>query len=68
MSDQTNPGPMDSEEVLEPNARNIISSIISQLSKGSDLQRVSLPTFVLEPRSFLERITDFMSHPDLLLE
>ncbi|CAO3597087.1 unnamed protein product [Absidia cylindrospora] len=31
-----------------------------------DLQRVALPTFVLEPRSMLERITDFMSHPELL--
>lgn len=31
-----------------------------------DLQKVTFPTFVLEPRSMLERITDFMSHPDLL--
>jgi len=27
---------------------------------------VTFPTFVLEPRSMLERITDFMSHPDLI--
>lgn len=33
---------------------------------GMDLQKVSFPTFVLEPRSMLERITDFMSHPDLI--
>ncbi|KAI9292873.1 Oxysterol-binding protein [Neoconidiobolus thromboides FSU 785] len=56
------------EEILEPSARNIITSLIGQLSKGSDLHRVTLPTFVLEPRSFLERITDFMSHPEELLE
>ena len=31
-----------------------------------DLQKVTFPTFVLEPRSMLERITDFMSHPDLI--
>ena len=31
-----------------------------------DLSRVAFPTFVLEPRSMLERITDFMSHPDLI--
>lgn len=31
-----------------------------------DPSKVSLPTFVLEPRSMLERITDFMSHPDLV--
>ena len=26
----------------------------------------ALQTFVLEPRSMLERITDFLSHPDLI--
>lgn len=31
-----------------------------------DLHKVTFPTFVLEPRSMLERITDFMSHPDLI--
>ena len=31
-----------------------------------DLQKVTFPTFVLEPRSMLERITDFMAHPDLI--
>ena len=33
-----------------------------------DLHKVTLPTFVLEPRSMLERITDFMSHPELVLQ
>ena len=32
-----------------------------------DLTRVTLPTFVLEPKSMLERITNFMSHPEFLL-
>lgn len=31
-----------------------------------DLSKVTFPTFVLEPRSMLERITDFMSHPELV--
>lgn len=31
-----------------------------------DLTKIALPTFVLEPRSLLERITDFFSHPDLV--
>lgn len=31
-----------------------------------DLSKIALPTFVLEPRSLLERITDFFSHPDLI--
>jgi len=65
--DSSNCETTEAEEILEPNARNIILSIISQLTKGADLHRVSLPTFVLEPRSFLERITDFMSHPEFLL-
>ncbi|KAF2875888.1 oxysterol binding protein [Massariosphaeria phaeospora] len=41
--------------------------IISQLRPGADLSRVTLPTFILEPRSMLERITNFMAHPDTLL-
>lgn len=41
--------------------------MISQLRPGMDLTRVTLPTFVLEPKSMLERITNFMSHPELLL-
>jgi len=32
-----------------------------------DLSRVTLPTFILEPKSFLEKLTDFMTHPDLVL-
>jgi hypothetical protein len=55
-------------EVIPEESRSILLGIISQLSKGVDLHRVTLPTFVLEPRSFLERITDFMSHPELILE
>ncbi len=31
-----------------------------------DLSKVTFPTFVLEPRSMLERITDFLAHPDLI--
>ncbi|KAI7869055.1 hypothetical protein BDF14DRAFT_1787736 [Spinellus fusiger] len=54
-------------EVLEDNSKNMIMGIIGQLRKDMDLSRVALPTFVLEPRSMLEKITDFMSHPDLLL-
>jgi oxysterol-binding protein-related protein 8 len=42
--------------------------MISQLRPGMDLTRVTLPTFVLEPKSMLERITNFMSHPELLLQ
>ncbi|KAL7973839.1 hypothetical protein HDV63DRAFT_365898 [Trichoderma sp. SZMC 28014] len=35
----------------------VLTHIISQLRPGADLSRVVLPTFILEPRSMLERIT-----------
>ncbi|KAI9031933.1 hypothetical protein CLU79DRAFT_693763 [Phycomyces nitens] len=54
-------------EDVDDGSRNIILGIASQLTKGMDLHRVTLPTFVLEPRSMVERITDFMSHPNLIL-
>ena len=41
--------------------------MIKQLRNGSDLSRVTLPTFILETRSFLERFTDFMLHPQFIL-
>ncbi|KAF9916266.1 hypothetical protein BX616_004172 [Lobosporangium transversale] len=66
----TNGSPIDGEdtEVVDEGNRSILMDIISQLSKGGDLHRVTLPTFVLEPRSMLERITDFMSHPELIIK
>jgi hypothetical protein len=42
--------------------------IISQLRMGSDLSRITLPTFILERKSMLERITNQLQHPDVLLE
>ena len=57
----------DCAEVLEDDNRSIIMGLIAQLRKGTDLSRVTLPTFVLEPRSLLEKFTDFMSHPELVV-
>lgn len=56
----------DDTSILDENEGSIILSLISQLRVGMDLHKVTFPTFVLEPRSMLERITDFMSHPDLI--
>ncbi|KAK1229554.1 Oxysterol-binding protein OBPa [Marasmius sp. AFHP31] len=56
----------DDTSILDENEGSVIASLISQLRVGMDLSRVTFPTFVLEPRSMLERITDFMSHPDLI--
>lgn len=38
----------------------VLSHIIAQLRPGADLSRVVLPTFILEPRSMLERITKYV--------
>ncbi|ORY80471.1 hypothetical protein BCR37DRAFT_381143 [Protomyces lactucae-debilis] len=58
----------DSGEVaLEDDQKSIIMGIIGQLRPGMDLSRITLPTFVLEPKSMLERITNFMAHPEFLL-
>ncbi|KAI1437645.1 Oxysterol-binding protein [Xylaria sp. CBS 124048] len=57
----------DDENHIEPDQGNVLTHIISQLRPGADLSRVVLPTFILEPRSMLERITNFMCHPEMLL-
>lgn len=41
----------------------MLSHIISNLRPGADLSRVVLPTFILEPRSMLERITKYVPDP-----
>lgn len=46
--------------VVEPDQGNVLGHIISQLRPGADLSRVTLPTFILEPRSMLERITKYI--------
>ncbi|KAH6853413.1 hypothetical protein B0I37DRAFT_420257 [Chaetomium sp. MPI-CAGE-AT-0009] len=67
-SSSETPDPVDDDTlVVEPDQGNVLSHIISQLRPGADLSRVVLPTFILEPRSMLERITNFMCHPEMLL-
>ncbi|KAL6356432.1 hypothetical protein LRP88_10028 [Fusarium phalaenopsidis] len=70
--DPRGPDADDDTLVVEPDQGNaliqkVLSHIISQLRPGADLSRVVLPTFILEPRSMLERITNFMCHPEMLL-
>ncbi|KAI9784214.1 MAG: hypothetical protein M1816_001036 [Peltula sp. TS41687] len=68
-SDDLRPGSSagEDETTVEPEQGNVLSHIISQLRPGADLSRVVLPTFILEPRTMLERITNFMAHPETLL-
>lgn len=53
------------EEVHESN-KNFLWHIIKQLRPGMDLSKVTLPTFILEPRSFLEKLADYYYHCDIL--
>ncbi|KAF9916339.1 hypothetical protein BGZ65_000323, partial [Modicella reniformis] len=61
------PSDSDDTEVVDEGNRSILMDLISQLTKGGDLHRITLPTFVLEPRSMLERITDFMCHAEFII-
>ncbi|KDE04328.1 hypothetical protein MVLG_05208 [Microbotryum lychnidis-dioicae p1A1 Lamole] len=56
----------DDTEVLDEEPKNMLLALVSQLRIGMDLSKITLPVFVLEPRSMLERVTDFHSHPELL--
>ncbi|KAJ0313644.1 hypothetical protein COL516b_000584 [Colletotrichum fioriniae] len=53
----------DDTTVVEADQGNVLGHIISQLRPGADLSRVVLPTFILEPRSMLERITKGVKKP-----
>lgn len=53
------------ETVSEEN-KGLIWVLLRQLRPGMDLSRVVLPTFLLEPRSFLDKLSDYYYHADLL--
>lgn len=54
------------EEKLDEKPKSILMSMIRQLKTGMDLSKVTLPTFILEPRSFLEKCSDFMLHGKII--
>ncbi|KAF1749303.1 hypothetical protein GCK72_025770 [Caenorhabditis remanei] len=55
------------EEVAEEN-KSLIWTLLKQIRPGMDLSKVVLPTFILEPRSFLEKLADYYYHADLIAE
>lgn len=61
---------LDTDDIdeLDNDGQSILMGIISQLRLGSDLSRITLPTFILEKKSMLERITNFFQIPEILLE
>lgn len=43
---------------------SVLMHLLSQVSVGMDLTKVTLPTFILERRSLLEMYADFFAHPE----
>lgn len=69
-SDGTQDEPLDTDDVDEndESGQNILLNIISQLKPGCDLSRITLPTFILEKKSMLERITNQLQFPEIVLD
>lgn len=53
---------------IDDQGQSILMGIISQLRPGCDLSRITLPTFILERKSMLERISNQLQQPDILLD
>ncbi|KAI2799437.1 hypothetical protein BLOT_014864, partial [Blomia tropicalis] len=53
------------EDVPEEN-KSLLWTLLKQVRPGMDLSKVVLPTFILEQRSFLEKLTDYYYHCDIL--
>ena len=56
------------EEEFAPENKNVLFALLKQVKIGMDLSRVTLPTFILEPRSTLEKVSDFLYHADILAD
>ncbi|KAJ6651441.1 hypothetical protein lerEdw1_021014 [Lerista edwardsae] len=55
------------ETVSEEN-KSLIWTLLKQVRPGMDLSKVVLPTFILETRSFLDKLSDYYYHADFLSE
>lgn len=58
----------DDIDELDNQGQSILMGLISQLRLGADLSKITLPTFILEKKSMLERITNFFQIPQILLQ
>ncbi|CAG9539027.1 unnamed protein product [Cercopithifilaria johnstoni] len=67
-SDPEQFGPTTQVEDLADENRSLVWSLLKQVRPGMDLSKVTLPTFILEPRSFLEKLTDFYYHSYIIAE
>ncbi|KAF7224783.1 oxysterol-binding protein-related protein 5 isoform X1 [Nothobranchius furzeri] len=53
-------------ETVSHENKGLIWGLLKQLRAEMDLSKVVLPTFILEPRSFLDKLSDYYYHADLL--
>lgn len=53
-------------EELADEHKSLIWFLVKQVRPGMDLSKVVLPTFILEPRSFLDKLADSYYHADIL--
>eukprot|EP01118_Nematostelium_gracile_P016174 TRINITY_DN6639_c0_g1_i1.p1 TRINITY_DN6639_c0_g1~~TRINITY_DN6639_c0_g1_i1.p1 ORF type:complete len:404 (+),score=93.38 TRINITY_DN6639_c0_g1_i1:72-1283(+) len=56
-----------SDDRLEENKLQIIKAVLRQVKLGTPVYRCQLPIFVLEPRSLLEKLSDFGGFSHFLL-
>ncbi|CAG2108237.1 unnamed protein product [Medioppia subpectinata] len=53
------------EEMADEN-KSLIWILLKQVRPGMDLSKVVLPTFILESRSFLDKLADYYYHSDII--
>jgi hypothetical protein len=58
----------DDVEVVDEETKSIMFSMMKQLKWGMDLTKIMIPCEFLEPRSLLEKLTDFMTHIDIVMK
>lgn len=56
------------EEEEDQGNRSILLDLVAQLTGGTEISKITLPTFVLEPRSMCERLSDFFAYQDYLIK
>lgn len=54
------------EESVHGENKSLILTLVKQVKPGMDLSKVVLPTFILEPRSFLDKLSDYYYHCDMV--
>jgi Oxysterol-binding protein len=57
-----------SEGVMLSDEHNTLLKLASQTKRGTDLTRITLPTFLIEPKSFLEVLANFWNHTNLFIK